>query len=860
MAVNSLLARIGIRFATLGSAASLVIAAPVAEGDVSQDAHTHANRTGVYFPTETSIGVVVQGTEALRVYDNGSIQLGANYTGFDGMPDAGPYAMQVTGVGAFGEALADSTTALHLPPGTSTLSSLRIDIGTPPSTPVIGDVVIDADGYLKWSPNGVDWKWGDQAHSVGLEGEVQFFTAGFLDSRSAFVYDVNTDRLVTPGLVLTESGLPLTPLTGQLHIDAGDLNILKWWDGTSWNAAGSGGGAGTPGGADTEIQYNASGSFGGIADFTYVPGTNTGHDISLLRTFTGAPTGSNNYGAMKIALDLDPTNASGGAGSGLHVITRVVDVTGIASTNGGVVGAKIEATDSGSTGGAWNGSVQGVAVTVTREITGASSATYGVNISVNTASNNARGLTVSNFKNVTGSPATVYACDMQVSSSASGTISDARGVNVAISSSTGTITDAYGVYVGTVSGANITNAYGVYQSDSAATNRFFGLVSTPASTTTRAGLRIAQGTAPTTPVNGDVWCTSSGPFMHVAGVTNQFVMSVPALGMPTVSLAGTYAASASSANMLYLAATFAPAATTASTLSGISSVVDTTGVNGLNSSLYGVSSQVNMTTATASAGISEVYNGYFKSDIRNGYTSGTTAASTIVGGHFESLIRNLGAGSTWNVNEAYGMRVSLTFSNTGTINVTNSYALHVSDSGNITTGTRYGVYQSGHTNTINHFGSPTYFGTSIGVGIANASSTFANFAVSTTAKSSLRIGHGVAPTTPVAGDVWTTTTGFYMYLNGTTVLITTGLGVPSSEASNRALTDADNGKNLICTGSLTITVNTGLVSGFGCSFKGTVAFTGSATVTDVRTSGATNPWCAICATGTDTYDIVGSKV
>ena len=84
-------------------------------------------------------------------------------------------------------------------------------------------------------------------------------------------------------------------------------------------------------------------------------------------------------------------------------------------------------------------------------------------------------------------------------------------------------------------------------------------------------------------------------------------------------------------------------------------------------------------------------------------------------------------------------------------------------------------------------------------------------------------------------------------------------GIPSPESGNRALTNADNGKNLIATGSLTFTVNTGLVSGFGCAFKGTVAFAGTATITDVRTTGATNPWCSLCARAADTYDVVGSK-
>lgn len=96
-------------------------------------------------------------------------------------------------------------------------------------------------------------------------------------------------------------------------------------------------------------------------------------------------------------------------------------------------------------------------------------------------------------------------------------------------------------------------------------------------------------------------------------------------------------------------------------------------------------------------------------------------------------------------------------------------------------------------------------------------------------------------------------------LPDTSGMVTVNLGVPSAEASNRTLTDSDNSKNLICSGTRVFTVNTGLVSGFGCSFKGTVSFTGTATVTDVRTTGATNPWCELRQTGTDTYDIVGSK-
>lgn len=50
---------------------------------------------------------------------------------------------------------------------------------------------------------------------------------------------------------------------------------------------------------------------------------------------------------------------------------------------------------------------------------------------------------------------------------------------------------------------------------------FTGLVTTVASTTTTAGLNLPHGTAPTTPVNGDVWTTTGGTFWRQNGSTKQ---------------------------------------------------------------------------------------------------------------------------------------------------------------------------------------------------------------------------------------------------------------------------------------------------------------------------------------------------
>jgi hypothetical protein len=83
-------------------------------------------------------------------------------------------------------------------------------------------------------------------------------------------------------------------------------------------------------------------------------------------------------------------------------------------------------------------------------------------------------------------------------------------------------------------------------------------------------------------------------------------------------------------------------------------------------------------------------------------------------------------------------------------------------------------------------------------------------------------------------------------------------GIPRSFAS-RVITQNDDEGVFICSGSPTATVNLDLYPGFGCSFKGAVTFTGAATITDLRSTGAASPWCSLVNTGTGTYDVVGTK-
>jgi uncharacterized protein YggU (UPF0235/DUF167 family) len=61
------------------------------------------------------------------------------------------------------------------------------------------------------------------------------------------------------------------------------------------------------------------------------------------------------------------------------------------------------------------------------------------------------------------------------------------------------------------------------------------------------------------------------------------------------------------------------------------------------------------------------------------------------------------------------------------------------------------------------------FKAQVGLGTNPSASTYANCGQGTTGVSSLRMAHGSAPSSPVNGDIWTTTAGIFVRINGSTV-------------------------------------------------------------------------------------------
>jgi hypothetical protein len=125
---------------------------------------------------------------------------------------------------------------------------------------------------------------------------------GLTVSNSTGIVDFTTTANVTLGAI------------ANLHISGGTSGYVLQTDGTgnlSWTAqTGGGGGSGTPGGANTQLQFNDAGSFGGSAALTFNKTTNA---LSLSGNLT--VTNAN------ITSNISVGSGSGGNITGANIIT-----------------------------------------------------------------------------------------------------------------------------------------------------------------------------------------------------------------------------------------------------------------------------------------------------------------------------------------------------------------------------------------------------------------------------------------------------------------------------------------------------------------------------------------------------------
>lgn len=146
------------------------------------------------------------------------------------------------------------------------LSVLDKDLATPPGSPAEGDCYIVASGgtdaWLGWDHRVVRFIDGEWQSYVPNAGWLAFV----IDEAALYSFEGSAWNAFSGG-----SGGELADLTDVTLTSLADGQVLVWNASASkWeNVNPSGGGSGSPGGSDTEVQFNDGGSFGGDAGLTY---------------------------------------------------------------------------------------------------------------------------------------------------------------------------------------------------------------------------------------------------------------------------------------------------------------------------------------------------------------------------------------------------------------------------------------------------------------------------------------------------------------------------------------------------------------------------------------------------------------
>ena len=113
----------------------------------------------------------------------------------------------------------------------------------------------------------------------GSNTQVQYNNNGNFGASSSFTFNSSTNTVAVTNLVV--NNISNLGNVENVKILGGLNGYFLQTDGTgnlTWTQGGNGGGGnGTPGGANTQVQFNDGGSFGGDSGFTYDKNTNTLH-------------------------------------------------------------------------------------------------------------------------------------------------------------------------------------------------------------------------------------------------------------------------------------------------------------------------------------------------------------------------------------------------------------------------------------------------------------------------------------------------------------------------------------------------------------------------------------------------------
>ena len=160
------------------------------------------------------------------------------------------------------------------------------------SGPVLSNIQIanntilttNTNGNLILNPNGIGVVQAN-AHVVPDSTRIRNLGSPSLYWDSAYVWYGNFQNATIGTATIGNIG-NLTIPVGNIHILGGTNGYVLQTDGTgnlTWTAQTGGMGNGVPGGANTQVQYNDAGAFGGTAGFTF---DNTSNTLSAVKINT----------------------------------------------------------------------------------------------------------------------------------------------------------------------------------------------------------------------------------------------------------------------------------------------------------------------------------------------------------------------------------------------------------------------------------------------------------------------------------------------------------------------------------------------------------------------------------------------